>query len=97
MKKIGTIVVDDEQISIMQDEFKAGGIALQLLDSDGLPYTRFSECIPGTPLADGEFLARTRAENESLRQPMLDTGLFVDTGRRVESGFIETEVWKMVA
>lgn len=96
MKKIGTIVVDGEEISIMQGQYRDGGIALQLMDEEG-PYATFSYCIPGTPLADNEFLAKTGSENESLRQPMMDTGLFVDTGRRVESGFIEIEVWKMVA
>lgn len=96
MKKIGTVVVNNEEISIMQEEYRAGGIALQLMDDEG-PYATFTYCLPGTVLAAGEFLAKTGAENESLRQPMLDTGLFVDTGRRVESGFIEIEVWKMAA
>jgi hypothetical protein len=96
MKKIGTIVVDGEEISIIQEEYKAGGIALQLMDEEG-PYATFTYCVPGVVLGDGEFLAKTVSENESLRQPMLDTGLFVDTGRRVESGFVEIEVWKLAA
>lgn len=96
MKKIGTLVVDGEEIDILHTQYKNGTIGLQLMDDEG-PYATFTYGLPGVALAEGEFLAKAGAENESLRQPMLDTGLFVDTGRRVESGFIEIEVWKMVA
>jgi hypothetical protein len=96
MKKIGIITIDGEEIKIVQEEYRAGGVALQLMADDG-PYATFTYCLPGVGLAAGEFLAKTGAENETLRQPMLDTGLFFDTGRRVKSGFIEIEIWKMVA
>lgn len=97
MKNIGTLVIGDETITILQAQYRDKSIAIELKEADGGPYGTFSACIPGTALADGEFLAKTSSENEDLREPMLQTGLFVDTGRRVPSGFIELEVWKLTA
>lgn len=97
MKNIGTLVIGNETINIVQAQYRDKSIALQLTEADGGPYGTFSACIPGTDLAEGEFLAKTGSENEDLREPMLQTGLFVDTGRRVPSGFIELEVWKLAA
>lgn len=96
MKVIGSIIVDGEKVSILQDEYLSGGIALELTGAEG-PYAVFTDCVPGSALGAGEFVARTCAENEALRQPMLDTGLFIDTGRRIGSDVAKNEVWKMTA
>jgi hypothetical protein len=40
-----------------------------------------------------EFHAKVWEENAPLVEPMLKTGLFVDTGKRATSGFVEAQVW----
>lgn len=97
MKQIGTLVINNETVSIMQGQYRDKSVAIQLDDADGDPYATFSKCIQGATLASNEFLAGTYSENESLREPMLGTGLFRDTGRRVSSGFVELEVWQFTS
>lgn len=43
-----------------------------------------------------EILVKTWSENESLIQPLLDSGYFVDTGKRVQCGFCQAHVWKVM-
>lgn len=50
-----------------------------------------------TMLEEGECLVKTWTENEPYIQPLLDSGLFEDTGRRVPTGFVEAHIWKMGA
>lgn len=76
-----------------------GAIAIQLFD-DGNPSeplatfsTNLAPC--GTALADDEFCVKTWSENEVLVAPMLATGLFEDTGRRVQSGYVVAPVWRI--
>jgi hypothetical protein len=40
------------------------------------------------------FYAKTWSENEPLREPALASSLFVDTGQRSRSDFIEAELWQ---
>lgn len=40
------------------------------------------------------FWAKTWGENEHLREKLLETGLFEDTGVRTPTGFVEAELWK---
>lgn len=49
----------------------------------------------GARVADDEFTVKSWSENEPLVEPMLATGLFEDTGRRVPSGFVEAPVWRL--
>lgn len=96
MDHIGFVRFEDEDLSIHVGRYNADGSpAVQLYDSDG-PYTTFSVCVPGTALAPGELLAKTWGENMDLRAPMLATGLFQDTGRRVPTGHVNAEVWRFV-
>jgi hypothetical protein len=95
MDQIGTLSFGGEEISIQVTTYSADGSpAIELYDEEGMPYTTFSVCLPGSQLQPDEVLVKTWSENEDLRQPMLDTGLFADTGRRVSSGFVNAEVWR---
>lgn len=70
-------------------------LALRVYDSNGEVWATLTVCIPGTQLEPGEYLVKTWAENEPMRKPILDAGLFEDTGRRVPSGdYVEAEVWR---
>lgn len=45
-------------------------------------------------LGAGEFFAKTWSENEGWSQAALDSGIFVDTGVRVRTGFVEAQIWR---
>jgi hypothetical protein len=94
---IGTITLFGETVNIIEARYTDGAPAILLEDEDGGPYATFSTNFDGANLADGEVLVKTWSENDMLRQPMLDTGLFEDTGRRVPNGFVNAEVWRRVA
>jgi len=47
-------------------------------------------------LGPGEFFAKTWSENERVARCVLKAGLFEDTGRRVPTGFVEAQVWRIV-
>lgn len=73
-----------------------GRRAIQLNDDEtGEPYLTISVNVPHAVIEDGEILVKTWSENESLRGPLLASGLFVDTGKRVPSNHAEAEVWTL--
>lgn len=73
-----------------------GGVAVLLSDEEG-PYATLSANAMGvsSDLPDNEFCAKVWAENEHMRSPMLASGLFEDTGRRVPLGHAMAEVWRI--
>jgi hypothetical protein len=93
---IGTITLYGETLNIVEARYTEGAPAILLEDADGGPYCTFSTNLDGANLAAGEVLVKTWSENEDMRQPMLESGLFEDTGRRVPNGFIQAEVWRRV-
>lgn len=74
-----------------------GAIYVQLMCKDGEPLGTFStNLVPyGASLQRDEFTVKSWGENEPLVESMLATGMFEDTGRRVESGFVQAPVWRM--
>lgn len=89
------IRLHDEDITVMKALYGNGRIAITLLCADGEPYGTFSVNLPEQPIGASEVFIKVWEENEALRVPMLSTGLFEDTGRRVTTGFVEAEVWRM--
>lgn len=51
--------------------------------------------IPQVFLEPGEILVKTWAENEQVAKVALTTGLFEDTGKRVQVGYVEAQVWRI--
>jgi hypothetical protein len=97
MSKIGNIEADGNNLSVHVEQYAANQPkVVQIYDDEG-PYCTLSVNIPGTQLAEDEFLIKTWSENESLRGPVLASGLFLDTGRRVQAGFAQAEVWMLVS
>jgi hypothetical protein len=93
MNVIGHIQVRGKKLAVVKQHAR-GFTRYDCVSEEGEPYGTLSKILPGTPLGPGEVLIKTYAENESYRQPLLDAGLFEDTGKRVPSGFIELEVWR---
>lgn len=101
MATIGTIRVDDQDLDLIRGAYPYGGAtSIRLIgnDEDGCPspWGCLTVNIPGTDLASNEVLVKTWSENEQFRGPALASGLFADTGRRIRTGFVAAEVWRLL-
>lgn len=93
MNIIGHIQAFGEKLAVVEQHAR-GFTRYDCVSETGEPWGTLSKILPGVKLAPGEVLIKTYSENEPFRQPLLDSGLFEDTGRRVPSGFINLEVWR---
>jgi|SRR5579862_1416045 len=76
-----------------------GATYIQLVGKDkypGEPIATLTVNLPNNNkmLNKGEFFVKTWSENEMIANDALKSGLFVDTGRRVETGYVEAQIWK---
>ena len=69
-------------------------IALDLRSMDGEPIARLTVNIPEASLEKGEFFVKAWSENERIAEDCLKSGLFWDTGKRVQTGWVEAQVWR---
>ena len=97
---IGRIDTPYGSATILVGRYPAGGaIAIQLVadDEPTEPMATFSTNLVayGAQVACDEFCVKTWSENEVLVSPMLSTGLFEDTGKRVPSGYVVSPVWRI--
>ena len=74
-----------------------GGTVVQVIMDNGALWGILSVNIPGETehLRPGEFFAKTWSENEGWSQAALDSGIFVDTGFRMRTGFVQAQLWKL--
>lgn len=94
---IASFQLEDETLSVeATGQYADGTTALQVFMEDGDLWATLTACSPGTRLGDGEVLVKTYSENEPMVAPLLATGAFEDTGRRVPAGFAELQVWRLV-
>lgn len=97
MSKIGEMKAMGRTLSVLRTEYMNGRIAIQLNSVGGTPFATLSVNLPSEPNPpEGCFWAKTWSENAPLRSPALRSGLFEDTGRRVQTGFVLAELWRLV-
>ena len=75
-----------------------GQIAITLTDAAGFePIGIFSVNLAanGVSLAKDEFAVKGWSENAPLFAPMLASGLFRDTGRRILTGYVSAPIWRI--
>ena len=97
---IGHVNTPLGRTTILVGRYPAGGaIAIQIVSDDELmePMATFStNLVPyGAQVSNDEFCVKTWSENEVFVLPMLSTGLFEDTGKRVPSGYVVSPVWRI--
>lgn len=97
---IGRIDTPYGSATILVGRYPAGGaIAIQLIGDDEPtePMATFStNLVPyGAQVSGDEFCVKAWSENEIFVAPMLSTGLFEDTGKRVPSGYVVSPVWRI--
>ena len=73
---------------------KGNGIALQLIAEDASIIATLTTNIRGAELESGEFCVKVWSENELIINDCRNSGLFIDTGKRIKTGFVKAEVWK---
>jgi len=75
--------------------YKIGGTAV-ILTQDGQRFATLSVNFPfpEVELEEGEFAVKTWSENEEIAEDALASGLFIDTGKRIKSGYVEASVWR---
>jgi len=75
--------------------YKTGGTAV-ILTQDGQRFATLSVNFPfpEVELEEGEFAVKTWSENEQVAADCLASGLFIDTGKRIKSGYVEASVWR---
>jgi hypothetical protein len=95
MFKIGEVNACGARLQVMHVKYASGANGIQLFDPQSGPFATLSTNGPGVSLAADEVAVKTWDGNEELRQPMLESGLFSDTGNVVVCGNNLAEVWKI--
>ncbi len=73
-----------------------GRPALFLVNTDdGAPFGTLTCNIPEVPLEDKEIIVKTWSENGPLSEACRYSGLFEDTEKRIQTGFVSAEIWKI--
>ncbi|MGH6639174.1 MAG: hypothetical protein ACREXN_01115 [Polaromonas sp.] len=97
MNPIASFKVNGRDINLFGCRYSVGPARWFVLATDeGEPFGTVTVNVPGYPLADDEVLVKTWEENAPARQPLLNSGVFSDTGKRVPCGYVEAEVWKLL-
>jgi hypothetical protein len=62
----------------------------------GARWCRLTVFVAGATLSmeEGDILVKTWSENERTTDILRKSGLFIDTGRRVPTGFTQAEIWR---
>ena len=72
-----------------------GGLAIRYkIEGTGEPMGKLTVNLLSANLAEDEFAVKTWSDGEKLSKAAFTTGLFVDTGKRIPTGFVEAQVWK---
>ena len=92
---LGTVPLYGEDYVIRVSTFPATGQpALLLEDSQGYQ-SKASVALPGVKLGPGEILIKNWGADAESASALYKTGLFVDTGKTVDSGFVKIPIWRL--
>ena len=85
----------NEDLFVEVTTYAAGGTAIRILDGFALPYAVLTVWLDSTKdLGEGEFYVKTWSENSDIAEAALASGIFIDTGKRKDLGFVQAQVWK---
>lgn len=94
-KRYGTAVLDFRKYG------DGGRLAIRLLEFEAWTAGQFSPIatltvnLPDSPLEDGEFFVKGWSENAEIIEDCRKSGLFIDTGKRARTGFVQAEIWRL--
>lgn len=91
-----TFAVGKDMVRLREYQYANGRMALRVITATtGEPYATLTVNVPEAMIAEDELIVKAWGENEDVARAALATGLFVDTGRRLSTGFMEAQVWKL--
>jgi hypothetical protein len=76
-------------------EYQDGTTVVRAYTNEGEAFATLTVCVPGVKLNSKEVLIKTWSENEPLARAAAQSGLFEDTGRRVQTGYTQAQVWRI--
>jgi hypothetical protein len=86
-----------EEMRMFEFRYKVGyANGLLLLNAMGEPYATLTINMPDERVGKDEFIIKNYSENEDLALSMFFRGIFIDTGRRIPTGFVIVPVWKLL-
>jgi len=86
-----------ELCTVVLDTSRGNGrVALQLEDSDGIPFCTPSVNLDDVELADDEILIKDYSELTGMVDALVSAGIVERTGRGVPSGFVTIEIFKLL-
>lgn len=89
------IKMDGQTLILQTAKYQySGRLAIQAVTEDYEPWAKLTVNLD-EPLEEGEFFVKTWEENDPVSEAARNSGLFIDTGKRVKTGFVEAEVWKV--
>lgn len=95
---IGAVFTPYGYADIVKTKYRDGNLAILLIAQDDQePITVLSINLPdkASLLGADEVFVKAWSENEQIAPLVLLTGLFEDTGKRVPTGFVEAQVWRV--
>jgi hypothetical protein len=93
--KVAEINMRGRPLLVLADRGHGGRFWIRLVEETGEPAGVATAAVPGAVLRPDEITVRTWNENAPLRAPLLATGLFIDTGRREPTGYVQAKVWRL--
>jgi hypothetical protein len=92
-----TFTIDGERVTLECAKYDNGRLAIRAMAEDGIPYAVLTVNLPDADLEPGEFFVKTWSENEGIAAAAISSGLFKDTGKRVATGWVEAQIWRIHA
>lgn len=92
-----TVHFNGEILTVNKKSYNNGRIALQLTDEEGLPYMKATINMPTVDLsADDHTIIKNYAENEGILEALIIEGIVEPTGKRIQSGFVQADIVKVL-
>lgn len=94
--KIATIEVAGEVLGVYRSVYRTNKrLGIMLFDEVGMPYASVSVNLTDQPMGEDEFAVHHDI-NGVVRDDLLRSGLFEDTGRKVSYGGVQDQpVWRL--
>jgi len=81
--------------SVTYAQYENGRVSIGYnIEETGEPMGRLTINLPNETLAEDEFAVKDWSENTFVAEAAFKTGLFEDTGRTIQAGFVEAPVWR---
>ena len=96
-----TIVVDlfgtKYNVKLVSENYSNGGrLAIEGICDDGEPFSTLTVNIGNANLKENEVCIKNWSENEQFADAAKKSGYFKDTGKRIQTGFVEAEIWEVL-